>query len=101
MNTYRITHTVFFTLNHEPNSKETDEFLAHSSSILSKIPYVENFKVLKQTSSKNQYDFGFFMEFADKGAYDAYNNHSTHVQYVENIWKKDVKEFMEIDYTLI
>jgi hypothetical protein len=96
----RITHTVFFTLQHEPNTQEAADFLKNSADLLSKIPHVEKFKVLNQISPKNQYNFGFYMEFPNREAYEAYNNHPNHVEYVAAIWKKDVKDFMEIDYTI-
>ena len=50
-------------------------------------------------SGKNDYDFGFSMEFADQAAYDAYNEHPTHVAFVSDIWIPEVEDFLEIDYT--
>ena len=49
-------------------------------------------------SKKNDYEFGFSMEFADQAAYDAYNDHPKHVKFVEERWKREVERFLEIDY---
>jgi hypothetical protein len=50
-------------------------------------------------SPKNGYAFGFSMEFADQAAYDGYNRHPLHEQFVAGRWVPEVAEFMEIDYT--
>jgi hypothetical protein len=38
------------------------------------------------------------MEFADKKAYEAYDNHSKHVNFVQDRWNREVETFLEIDY---
>ena len=38
------------------------------------------------------------MEFADRAAYEAYNDHEEHVAFVRDRWLAEVTEFMEIDY---
>ena len=38
------------------------------------------------------------MEFADRAAYDGYNDHPDHVRFVESRWLVEVDEFLEIDY---
>ena len=40
------------------------------------------------------------MVFANQEAYDAYNVHPVHVQYVAERWVKQVSRFLEIDFTL-
>lgn len=100
MNT-NIAHTVFFKLRFAPQSAEAETFLHSSASTLTEIPNVLRFQVLKQQSGKNPYDYGFYMEFANQADYDSYNVHPVHVQYVEEVWKRDVTDFQEIDYTVI
>ncbi len=94
-----IRHTVVFRLKHERGSSEERSFLDRSLE-LSDIPNVQKFEQLRQTSPKNNFHFGFSMEFADQAAYDAYNIHPVHVAYVRDIWIPEVAEFMEIDYVL-
>ena len=90
----RITHTVFFKL-HTTNATP---FLEKSLAQLKQIPYPENFRILKQISSKNQFEYGFSMEFSNQEAYDLYSAHPIHNEYVAKIWLLEVAEFMEIDY---
>ncbi|GAB3927610.1 Dabb family protein [Larkinella terrae] len=93
-----ICHTVVFKLKHPAGSAEEQHFL-HEARKLSAIAGVENFECLKQVSSKNPYDFGLSMEFANPAVYDHYNNHPDHVQFVQRFWVNEVAEFLEIDYT--
>jgi LAS superfamily LD-carboxypeptidase LdcB len=93
----RIRHTVVFTLRHEPGSSEEDDFLATGAALAS-IPGVEAFEVLREVSTKNGYQFGFSMEFADRRAYEGYNEHPQHVAFVEQRWDAEVVDFLEIDY---
>ncbi|MCR8658849.1 Dabb family protein [Paenibacillus endoradicis] len=95
----RIIHSVIFSLIHEAGSKEQQTFLEDGRSILSSIPTVQQFKVLNQVSSKNDYQFGFSMLFEDEQAYAAYNEHPLHVSFVSERWEKEVSKFFEIDYT--
>ena len=93
-----IRHTVVFTLKHAQGSAEEKKFLADAM-ILAKIPTVRNFEQLKQVSRKNDYKFGFSMEFDDQAGYDTYDRHPDHVAFVNDRWKKEVTDFLEIDYT--
>lgn len=95
-----IRHTVFFVLKHAPGSPEEAAFLAAARK-LAAIPTVNKFQCLKEVSPKNKFAFGLSMEFASRGAYDAYNKHPDHVAFVEAIWKKEVADFMEIDYVVL
>lgn len=92
-----IRHTVVFRLKHPIDSAEERDFL-DAALALAKIPGVENFEQLRQVSPKNDYTFGFSMEFADQAAYDGYNAHPDHVAFVEERWKGEVEAFLEIDY---
>ena len=92
-----ITHSVFFKLKHEKGSEAEAAFLAKAGK-LADIPGVENFRALKETSPKNDFDFGLAMEFKDHAAYDGYNNHPDHVAFVQDVWLKEVADFQEIDH---
>lgn len=98
MTNSRIKHMVVFCLTYDKNSPEAEKFLQDSYNSLSSINEVEKFEVLRQISSKSNYDFGFSMEFANKAAYEKYNLHPTHTSYVEERWKKEVISFQEIDF---
>lgn len=93
-----IKHMVIFCLKSEKNSPETQKFLEDARSILTSIPVTENFKVMNQISLKNDYDFGFSMEFKNKEAYDTYNSHPSHLAFVQNRWVNEVTTFLEIDF---
>ncbi|MBT7161137.1 MAG: Dabb family protein [Victivallales bacterium] len=92
-----IRHTVVFRLKHATDSAEERQFLLDAL-CLAAIAGVEKFEQLRQTSPKNDFRFGFSMEFADAAVYDAYSDHPVHVQFVEERWIPEVEEFMEIDY---
>ncbi|MDF2722303.1 MAG: Dabb family protein [Paenibacillus sp.] len=93
-----IIHSVIFNLKHEPGSADEQRFLQDGREELTSIPTVRSFQVLRQVSPKNDYAFGFSMEFEDEAAYEAYNVHPQHVAFVENRWQKEVTRFLEIDY---
>lgn len=95
-----IRHTVVFSLKHAAGSEAEAAFLADAM-VLAAIPGVEKFEQLKQVSPKNDYGFGFSMEFADQAAYDAYNVHPDHVAFVRDRWVPEVARFLEIDYTAL
>lgn len=94
-----ILHSVIFSLKHENGSEAERQFLEDGQRILSSIPTVTNFQVYKQVSAKNEYNYGFSMEFASQADYDAYNEHPLHVQFVNERWLTEVEKFLEIDYT--
>jgi heme-degrading monooxygenase HmoA len=98
MQTDRIRHTVAFRLKHPAGSAAEADFLAAAAALVD-IDGVEDFEVLRQVGAKNDFDFGISMEFADREAYDAYNEHPAHVRFVEERWLAEVEEFLEIDYT--
>jgi Stress responsive A/B Barrel Domain len=92
-----IRHTVVFALKHPRNSAEEKRFL-EDALVLAGIPKVLNFERMRQVSRKNAFNFGFSMEFQDRADYDAYDVHPIHVAFVRDRWKKEVADFMEIDY---
>ena len=96
----RIRHTVAFTLGHAEGSEEEHDFLA-TAARLAEIPGVEAFEVLREVSPKNGFRFGLSMEFADQAAYDGYNEHPTHVAFVQERWLPEVADFLEVDYAAV
>ena len=92
-----IRHTVIFVLKHAHGSLQEKAFL-RDAKVLKEIPGVEKFEQLKQVSKKNDYEFGFSMEFKDQAAYTAYNVHPKHVKFVQERWEREVERFLEIDY---
>jgi hypothetical protein len=95
-----IQHSVIFCLKHERGSHAERQFLEDGRDILTSIPVVKNFRVYRQVSPKNDYDFGFSMEFANQEEFEAYNAHPVHVQFVKERWETEVTRFLEIDYRL-
>jgi hypothetical protein len=93
-----IRHTVVFTLKHAHGSLQEKAFLRDAKVALESIPGVRAFEQLRQVSKKNDYQFGFSMEFADQAAYDGYNGHPRHVAFVRDRWEREVAKFLEIDY---
>jgi heme-degrading monooxygenase HmoA len=93
----RVRHTVAFTLVHEEGSVEERHFLTAAEQ-LATIPGVEAFEVLAEVSPKNGYRFGILMEFADRAAYERYNEHPDHIRFVQQRWLPEVSEFLELDY---
>jgi hypothetical protein len=93
----RIRHTVAFTLVHPQDSARERDFLA-AAERLAAIPGVEAFELLAEVSPKNGYRFGISMEFADRSAYEDYNEHPDHVRFVRERWLSEVSDFLELDY---
>ena len=93
----RVRHTVAFQLGHPEGSEEEQVFLEAAAS-LAAIPGVEAFELLREVSPKNSYRFGISMEFADQAAYERYNEHPAHVEFVRDRWLAEVTDFLEIDY---
>ena len=92
-----IRHTVVFRLKHPRGSAEEKSFL-DAGMALASIPGVQQFEQLRQVSPKDDYHFGYSMEFADQAAYQGYNDHPAHVAYVRDRWIPEVEAFLEIDY---
>ncbi len=95
-----IKHMVVFDLCHPAGSSEERRFLDDGRDILTNIPGVHEFEVLRQVSAKCDYHFGFSMLFENQAAYDAYSNHPKHNGFVEQRWKKEVTRFQEIDLVM-
>jgi hypothetical protein len=97
MDAERIRHTVVFALVHPAGSDAERDFL-EAAERLAAIPGVEAFELLAEVSPKNDYRFGISMEFADRSAYESYNNHPAHVSFVQERWLAEVSDFLEVDY---
>lgn len=95
-----ITHSVFMNLKHAGGTSEEKAFL-QACTKLESIPGVLNYKIVKETSPKNNYSFGLVMNFKTQADYDFYNNHPEHLSFVENVWIPNVESFQEIDYELL
>ena len=93
----RVRHIVTFTLVHEEGSAEERDFL-QAAEHLATIPGVEAFELLAEVSPKNGYRYGISMEFADRPAYERYNEHPDHVRFVQERWLSEVSDFLELDY---
>jgi Stress responsive A/B Barrel Domain len=89
----RIRHQVVFTL--KPSTDEADFFAAILA--LEGIPRVEAFELMREVSPKNGFEYALTMEFADRAAYEAYNEHPEHAGFVERRWDAEVADFLEID----
>jgi hypothetical protein len=92
-----IRHTVVFKLRHPSGSALERDFL-NAAKELALIPNMAKFECLRQISSKNLFDFGLSMEFESQSDYDAYNIHPRHIAFVEERWRPEVADFLEIDY---
>jgi len=93
-----IQHTVVFRLAHAPGSPEEAAFLADGRAALTTIPGVEDFRITRQVSPKSDLVHQFSMVFADDAAYQAYNDHPTHVAFVAERWVPEVAAFQEYDF---
>jgi heme-degrading monooxygenase HmoA len=98
MDAKRIRHTVAFTLVHDEGSASERDFL-EAAERLATIPGVEAFELLAEVSPKNGYRFAISMEFADRPAYEGYNEHHDHIRFVQERWLSEVSEFLELDYS--
>jgi hypothetical protein len=92
-----IHHSAFFKLKDSLSSSDKELFFAEINK-LAAIEGVIDFKVVIETSPKNNFTNGVRMEFVDQKAYDSYNSNPQHQKFVQEIWLKMVEDFMEIDY---
>jgi heme-degrading monooxygenase HmoA len=91
-----IRHAAIFRLKHAAASAEEGSFLK-ALGALEAIPGVQDFQISRETSPKNDFAFAVSMIFADQAAYDAYNVHPAHVEFVQTRWIPEVADFMEHD----
>lgn len=98
--TSAIQHTVAFRLQHPAGSDAERDFLT-TARTLADIPGVQDFQQLRQVSPKSDFTFSFSMRFADATAYQAYNDHPTHVAFVSDRWQSEVADFAELDFVAL
>jgi hypothetical protein len=91
-----IRHAAIFRLKHAAASTEESSFLK-ALGALEAIPGVQDFQIGREISPKNDFAFAVSMIFADQAAYDAYNVHPIHVEFVQTRWIPEVADFMEHD----
>ena len=91
-----IRHAAIFRLRHPTGSDQEAAFLAALAG-LRVIPGVQDFAIAREVSAKNRFDFAVSMMFAGQDAYDVYNDHPLHVDFVQGRWTPEVAEFMEHD----
>ncbi|MEA5461003.1 Dabb family protein [Arcicella sp. LKC2W] len=92
-----IRHSVILKLKNTISLEEKQAFF-DAVDTLAKIPDVQKFEVLKQTSQKNKFEYGISMEFDTQEQYDIYSNHPNHIHFIQNFWINNVEDFLEIDY---
>jgi Stress responsive A/B Barrel Domain len=92
-----IQHTVVFSLRHSSGSSAEADFLA-AALALATIPGVGRFEQLRQVSPKSDFAFCFSMYFAGEDAYQAYDDHPTHIAFVRDRWDPEVSDFQEFDF---
>ncbi len=91
-----IRHTVVFRLHHSEGSDAEAAFF-DAAKPLETLPGVKNFHKFREVSPKNDFSYCFAMDFDNQQAYDAYSNHPIHNAFVEDVWLRDVADFLEID----
>ncbi len=97
---HKIKHLVIFSLKEDIDNEEAQHFLQEGQQMLTSIPVVQDFEVLREISHQNDYQFGFAMEFANKSDFDFYLTHPFHVQFLQTRWKTQVSKFMEMNFRL-
>lgn len=92
-----ISHSVIFKLRVAKNFAQEQVYFDVAKK-LANIPVVWHFELLKQTTKKNNFDYGISMEFANQRLYNNYSNHPEHLPFIKEYWLKYVENFLEIDY---
>ena len=91
-----IQHTVAFRL---ADSADDGAFWRHVDD-LSSLAGVQKFEVLRQVGTKNDFTHALSMWFESRADYDRYNEHPTHVAFVNEVWLPNVADFIELDYVV-
>jgi len=93
-----IRHMVVFNLKVGEDDPRAAEFFAEAARALAPIPAALEFRQCRQTNGMCPYAYGFSFDFATAGDYAAYNAHPDHQRFVEDWWKTQVADFMEVDF---
>lgn len=91
-----LQHSVIFSMKENLDQVRVSQFFTAASK-LSEIQGVLNFKEWKQVSAKNPFQYGLSMEFVSHEDYQNYNQHPSHVAFIETQWIPCVADFLEID----
>jgi len=94
-----IRHTVAFALPFAPHSAEEQAFLDDALR-LAAIPGVQAFRVLRALDEQAALPLSLSMDFADRAAYDRYDQHPQHRAFVEGRWLPVVTAFQEADHSI-
>lgn len=94
-----IRHMVVFNLKTvEEGGAGADAFFAKAEELLWPIPHAANVARYRQTNAMCPYEYGFSFDFVAQSDYDAYNSYPDHIRFVEEWWKTQVTDFMEVDF---
>ena len=94
-----IRHTVAFALPFGARSSGEQAFLAEARA-LAALPGVQAFQVLRSLDEQAELPLTLSMEFADRAAYEAYDGHPRHRDFVERLWLPTVTAFQEADFAV-
>jgi hypothetical protein len=97
-----LSHVVIF-WTHPNNPKAADDLVAGANQYLRDVPGVLNFHVGKMMPSHRPvvdqtYQVALNLQFADKAAEDAYQNHPKHLEFVEKVFKRCCKGVIVYDF---
>jgi heme-degrading monooxygenase HmoA len=93
----KITHTVQLKFKAEVDAEQQGVFFAAADK-LKNIPGVKHFEVMRQVSSKNQFQYLLSMVFDNDEIYQQYNQNPVHLDFIEKQWKPKVESFLEADF---
>jgi len=96
-----VLHTVTFDLKHPVGSPEAEKFITDGKRILTAVPGVQDFQAYRQSSPKNDMQYGFLMRFRDQATMDAYTAHPDHDRFVKERWDTEVTRFQESDFVAL
>jgi len=93
-----IRHMVVFNLKYGKDDPRAQAFIDEARRVFGSLPIPRNVMQCAQISPMCPFDFGFSFDFMTEEDYERYNNHPDHVKFVEEWWKTQVADFMEIDF---
>jgi hypothetical protein len=93
-----IRHMVVFNLKCGKDAPEAKAFIAEARRVFGALPIPKNVIQCAQINPMCGFDFGFSFDFMKPEDYERYNNHPDHIKFVEEWWKTQVADFMEIDF---
>ncbi|MDR2849973.1 MAG: Dabb family protein [Verrucomicrobiota bacterium] len=97
----KIRHMVVFNLKAPKGDPAAQEFLEAARRMLAPIPFAKNIEQCRQINAMCPFDYGFSFDFDTPEDYAAYNSHPDHRRFVEDYWKTQVADFMEVDFETI